>query len=242
MEIFAHRGASAHAPENTMAAFVAAYDQRADAIELDVHVAADGTIVVIHDDTVQRTTQGTGAVAQLTYDQLRRLDAGSTFGASFRGERIPTLAEVLDFVRSTSMRVNIEVKGANLSEERLLQLIRDHDMIERTIVSSFSWNVLRKMQAVESGVQVAPLCTEFHVLTPDEAYARGFQAIHPHLRSLSPMYIRRAIDLGVSLRPYTVNRTEDVSALFRLGTHAIITDDPLRARRIVQQMRSGDRR
>lgn len=239
MEIFAHRGASAHAPENTMAAFVEAYNQRADGIELDIHSAADGTFVVIHDDTVLRTTRVSGTVAQLTYEQLRHLDAGSSFGPSFRGERIPTLAEVLDFVKSTAMKVNIEVKGASVSEERLLELIREYGMVDRTIVSSFSWNVLRKIQALGYGIEVAPLCSEIHVMTPDEAYARGFKAIHPHFRSLSPMYIRRALELGIALRPYTVNRAEDVSALYRLGTHAIITDDPQKARRVVEQMHSG---
>src|SRR4030042_5766395 len=96
--IFAHRGSSVHAPENTLAAFKLAIDQHADGIELDTKLSADGQVVVMHDDTVDRTTNGTGRIKSLTLHELKRLDAGSKFDPSFHAERIPTLAEVFETV------------------------------------------------------------------------------------------------------------------------------------------------
>ncbi len=109
--IEAHRGDSASAPENTLAAFRRAVELGVPSVELDVHPARDGTLVVIHDDTVDRTTDGTGAVSDKTLDELRCLDAGSWFGSQFAGERIPTLAEVLELLAPSATGLNIEIKA-----------------------------------------------------------------------------------------------------------------------------------
>src|SRR5579863_1834901 len=125
MEIFAHRGNSGEAPENTLAAFRQVAGVGADGVEFDVQLSRDGVPVVIHDETVDRTTDGKGAVAGLTLAQLQVLDAGKWFGAAFAGERIPTLEAVLEVFRGASIRVNIELKTNRTPYPGLSQKVID---------------------------------------------------------------------------------------------------------------------
>jgi glycerophosphoryl diester phosphodiesterase len=147
----AHRGDSANAPENTLAAFRAAVALPVRWIELDVHPTQDGVLVVIHDDTVDRTTDGSGAVSDLTGEALRRLDAGSWFDAQFAGERIPTLAEVIDLVGPTGTRLNIEIKspppGLDVARP-VVDLLRQAGKAREYVVSSFDLSVLLEVQAI----------------------------------------------------------------------------------------------
>ncbi|HEX9075950.1 MAG TPA: glycerophosphodiester phosphodiesterase family protein, partial [Anaerolineae bacterium] len=139
--IIAHRGASNWAPENTLAAFQRACALGADGIELDVTLTRDGVPVVIHDDTVDRTTNGKGAVAQMTLEEIRSLDAGSWYSAEFRGEKIPTLAGVLQAVGQCGL-VDIELKGTKLKADGLeaaaIRAVESAGMHERVILSSFN--------------------------------------------------------------------------------------------------------
>ncbi len=137
-KVYGHRGASAEFPENTLAAFRRALELGVAGIELDVHLSADGVPVVIHDETVDRTTNGEGAVAGLTVAHLRELDAG-------QGEYVPTLAEVLDLV-GDRVHVDIEVK-ANAAGEAVLREVRGRDT--RWVISSFDWDVLRYVRSVD---------------------------------------------------------------------------------------------
>ena len=135
--IIAHRGASAYAPENTLAAFDKALDLGAADVEFDVHFGADGQVVVIHDDTVDRTTNGAGAVAALTLAQLKSLDAGSWFAAQFSEERIPTLVELLERYKDR-LHFHIEVKGrAEHLSEKTIDLVRDHGWLDSVTITSF---------------------------------------------------------------------------------------------------------
>ena len=234
MEIWAHRGASAVAPENTLAAFQAAGRLGADAVELDVHMTADGELVVIHDATVQRTTQGRGYVQQLTLKQIRALDAGYKFGPQFRGERIPTLKEALEAIRSAGLCVNIELKSGAAPytgvERRTVDLLVDMGMAERATVSSFQYDMLQRVQAAAGQVPVALLCTEFQPVGAAYAERFGASALHPALNTVTPPYMREAIVRGVAVRPYTVNAEADVRRLRAWGAAAVITDNPALAR------------
>ena len=138
--VFAHRGASAHAPENTLAAFRAAVDQKAQGVELDAKLSSDGVVVVMHDQTVDRTTDGSGNVASLTAIQLHRLDAGSHFSTDFAGEPVPTLEEVFNAV-ADKLLINIELTNyASPLDElpaKVAQLVQQSGLSNRVIISSF---------------------------------------------------------------------------------------------------------
>ena len=160
----AHRGYSARYPENTLAAFNGAIDAGAHMIELDVCLSKDRHLVVIHDETVDRTTNGTGAVKALTLDQLGRLDAGSWFDPRFNTERLPTLAQVLDAVKG-HLLVNIEIKPeafeadgpADAVERQVLNLVREKNMLDEVLVSSFEWLMLDNLRKLEPGIALGLL-------------------------------------------------------------------------------------
>ena len=140
-KIFAHRGASAYAPENTMAAFSLAVHQGADAIELDAKLSADGYVVVMHDDTVDRTTNGTGRVSSLSLAELQKLDAGSKFPPLFKSEKVPTLEEVYE---TLGRKILINVELTNYSTpmddlpDKVIALVKKFNLEERVLLSSFS--------------------------------------------------------------------------------------------------------
>ena len=158
--IIAHRGASAYAPENTLAAFDKALDLGAADVEFDVHFSADGQVVVIHDDTVDRTTNGSGAVAELTLAQLKSLDAGSWFAAQFSEERIPTLMELLERYKDR-LHLHIEVKGrAEHLSEKTIDLVRDHGWLDSVTIISFQKERLEEARAYAPEIPAGWLARE----------------------------------------------------------------------------------
>ncbi len=234
MQIWAHRGASAVAPENTMAAFEAALKLGADAIELDVHRTSDHVLVVIHDETVTRTTQGRGSIATASLAFLQTLDAGYKFGVQFIGEKIPRLDDVLDFIKSTHLLVNIELKTNKVTypglEKQVVELIKEMHMQDRVVLSSFNYQSLRRVQALQEGLQTAMLCSEFRAIAPQDAKRFGAFAVHPAVSLISPMYMQQALQIGVAVRPYTVDDPMVIKQLASMGVDAVITNHPLRAK------------
>ncbi|HHW48137.1 MAG TPA: glycerophosphodiester phosphodiesterase, partial [Clostridiaceae bacterium] len=140
--VIAHRGAPKHAPENTIAAFRKALELGAEGIELDVHLSADGHLVVIHDEKVDRTSDGKGLVKEKTLEELKALDFGSWFSKEFKGETIPTLDEVLELLKSWTGIINIEIKGGSVFypniEEKVVRKIEKLKIEEKIIISSFN--------------------------------------------------------------------------------------------------------
>lgn len=233
--IFAHRGASAYAPENTLAAFRLAVRQGAHAIELDAKLTADGEVVVIHDATLERTTNGRGAVRAHTLAALKRLDAGRYFDAVFSGERIPTLAEVFEAVGGQVL-INVELTNyASLLDDlpqRVAALIRDFGLQHMVMCSSFNPLALvrfhRLMPEVPLGLLTLPgnkgawmrrLCAPW---TPHQAW-------HPAVDDLTAGQVRRARQRGLRVHVYTVNDAAQMRRLCAWGVDGIITDDPLLA-------------
>ncbi len=235
--IIAHRGARDVAPENTLAAFRAALEAGADGIELDVTRCATGEIVVIHDDTVDRTTDGHGRVAEMPFPALRELDAGRWFGEAFAGERIPLLAEVLDAVGGI-LRLNIEIKGKDWRdsgiEAEIAEMIRRRNLAPLVIISSFNPWALRRMRRAAPEVRCGFLyaaprlkCDLAPFLAPRFL---GVEALHPHLALVDDTYVARAQRLGLRLNVWTVNAPEDIRRLAALGVDGIITDHPALAK------------
>ena len=236
--IFAHRGASAHAPENTLAAFELAFAQHADAIELDVKLSADGHVVVIHDPTVDRTTGSHGRVRDLSLAQLRSLEAGSFFSEKYRGEKIPTLEEVFETV-GKRIFINVELTNYNTPRDQLVEtvcmLVKKFGMQKSVIFSSFFASNLSKARAYLPGVPRGLLTFRGFV----GAWARSFgfafgryHALHPNLKDVTPQQIQRVHRLKRRIHVWTVNAAEEMRRLFGWGVDAIITDDPQLAVRV----------
>jgi glycerophosphoryl diester phosphodiesterase len=227
-EVIAHRGASGTRPENTLAAFRRARELGAHMIELDVQLTRDGEVVVLHDGTVDRTTDGRGSVAALTMPEVRRLDAGSWFAREFAGEPVPTLAETLAAV---ALPFNVELKagGGPELEARALAVVRAAGALDRVVFSSFDPDSLVRLRALTADAELAVLWTS-RVVQPAIELAKRVAARGLHLRktAVSPGSLAAAREIGLSIRVWTVNEPKEFAPLAALGATAVFTDYPER--------------
>ncbi len=228
----AHRGASQVAPENTLASFQAAREMGADGVELDATLSADGEVVVIHDDTVDRTTSGQGLVRDLGFDVIKGLDAGSWFGPEFAAERVPALREVMEWARG-DMLLNIELKGASLRsdglEQRVIELIREYQLQARVVLSSFNPFALRRVKQMAPELEAGLLYSPDLPLFLRRAWLRPLakpDALHPSFVMVSDAYLGWARRKGYRVNVWTVDRAEDMAWLISLKVDMIITDRP----------------
>ncbi len=236
-KVVAHRGFSGKAPENTMAAFEKALKVQADGIELDVHLSRDGKLVVMHDEKVDRTTNGTGWIKDLTLAELKRLDNGSWFGEYYKNETIPTLAEVLDRVADSNMIVNIELKNAIIQypnlEQKVIEEVERFQMEGRIILSSFRHDSLQLAKKINPSIQVGALYACGMVDPWVYAGYLGVDAIHPHYLAATPEVVAGCHRHGIKVHPYTVNEAKEWKRLIRAGADAIITNFPDRLRQLL---------
>jgi glycerophosphoryl diester phosphodiesterase len=215
-KIYAHRGASAELPENTLTAFARAVELGADGIELDVHLSKDGVAVVIHDETLDRTTNGSGNVADLTLAELQSLDAGN-------GAPIPTLAQVLELA-SGKLHVDIEVKAA-LAADAVLEETARHENLEFAI-SSFIHDVLRHVRSVDETVELWPLTPVMSDVVIETALALGAPQIAIYEKFLNAEIVSYARSRGLDCWVWTVNDPDEAEAFAAMGVVGICTDDP----------------
>jgi glycerophosphoryl diester phosphodiesterase len=241
----AHRGASTLAPENTIEAFRLAVEAGAGGLELDVHMTRDGHIVVIHDATVDRTTNGSGALSEMTLDELRRFDAGHNFspdGGSTRPYRgrgvwVPTLGEVLE--EFPGVAVNIEIKaGTPGIEETVLGILRDANALGRALVVSTPHAIVKRFRKISSGhISTGASRWEigvFYILSRlrlerlvRPAYdALQVPLLHRGILVVTPRFIRAAQARGVRVDVWTINQAEEMRRLLDLGIDVIMTDRP----------------
>ena len=230
--IFAHRGASAHAPENTLAAFELALAQNADAIELDVKLSADGHAVVIHDPTVDRTTGSLGRVKDLSFQQLQSLDAGGFFSEKYRGEKIPSLEEVFEAVGKRTF-INVELTNYSTPRDSLVEtvcmLVKKFGLQKRVLFSSFFASNLSKARAYLPDVPRGLLAVNGILGSWGRSFGFNFgkyQALHPYLKDVSAQQVQRVHRLNRRIHVWTVNAEADMRRLFHWGVDAIFTDDP----------------
>lgn len=230
----AHRGASGYAPENTMAAFEKAVEMKADYIELDVQLSKDGQLVVIHDTTVDRTTDGTGKVGSLTLEELRKLDAGSYFGPEFAGERIPTLEEVLDAFRGKT-GILIEIKAPHLYpgiEQKVADALVERNMDKpengKIIVQSFDFNSLKKFHHILPDVPIGVLTSGASHLTDPmlQEFKTFADYVNPNLAYVNKDLVNRIHALNMGIMAWTVRDQSQVGPLLEAGVDGIITDYP----------------
>jgi glycerophosphoryl diester phosphodiesterase len=229
-EIWAHRGARREAPENTLPAFELAVAQGADGIELDVQLSADGVVVVMHDEGVDRTTDGNGPVVGHTLAQLQRLDASAGM-SGFSGVRVPSLAETLDLLAPTGLKLNIELKNSEEDypglEELVLAAIAAHDLADRVVLSTFNHYSLKKLETLGTTCELGMLYTDPLYKPWRYASRLGVGAIHPPARFvLGAGWVRHAHAAGLAVRPWVVNSERALARMFRWGVEGVFTDVP----------------
>lgn len=224
-----HRGAAASAPENTVASFRRAVELGVDGVEFDVQRTRDGALVVIHDETVDRTTDGTGPVADLTLAEIRALDAGSWKGAEFAGARVPTLDEVLDAVPAP-LWLFVELKDPSRYpgiEREVLAALRSRGVFERSGISSFDHAALARVREADAHLRIGLLYAR-HPDPVSAARALGALAIHPPLRGLDADLVRAAHAAGLAVLTWTANEPAEIAAARALGVDGIFSDHPER--------------
>ena len=226
--IFAHRGATAYAPENTLPAFELAADMKAFGVELDVHLTKDGVLVVTHDDEISRVSDGKGFVRDLTFDELRSYNFAAKF-EKFGRVQIPTLDEVYELLSSRGLCCNVEIKPSTPGiVKKTLDCAVAHGMREKVIYSSFDhWNLTAVLE-YDSEAFVAPLYGTQIVKPADYAALFGARAIHPHYAQIlnHPEIVARTNEIGIRIHPWTVDDPEAIKKLCDLNVGAIITNKP----------------
>ena len=227
--IIAHRGSKLRAPENTLKAFALAMAEGAQGIELDVWKCGSGELVVTHNNETAPLTGKQGLVEELSLAQLRELDFGE-------GEKIPTLAEVLELTASLDL-LNVEIKGEKIRsrgiERDVFQLLQKKTLLEKTVVSSFNPFILFRLKRISSALRLGLLFHQTSALPLRRAWAACLLRpafLHPESSLLTPRLARRAQRKNQKVIAWTINNIDDLDKCIALGVHGIITDDPLWAR------------
>jgi glycerophosphoryl diester phosphodiesterase len=237
----AHRGASGHAPENTFAAFRKAIAMGAGFIETDLRLSRDARLVAIHDATVNRTTNGQGAVHDLTLAELRRLDAGSWFGSEFAGERIPTIEEILEFAKKHDVVFYLELKpsGSWGGEHALISALRESAEIARTVVISFDPAILANVRKIEPTVMTG-LLFEGQISDPlAKAIEIGARQLAVRGSLVTPRLLKEARQRDLQVVCWTVNHPGHMRLLMEAGVDGIISDYPDRLLELARRKDGG---
>ncbi len=252
--VLGHRGASGYAPENSMAAFQMAIDQGADGIELDVQLTKDGEIVVIHDETIDRTSNGTGWVKDYTLAELRQFNynyqnrsnpwkagdqvLGEVVYPEYDQVDIPTMREVFELFAPTDLIINIEIKTGIVFypiEEKILAMTKEYNMLDRVIFSSFNHYTVMKIKELEPAAEVGFLYEDGTLDMAEYAKAHGVEGLHPALYNLQyPGFVEETHKNGTNLNVWTVNSPEHVALCLQAGVHSVITNYPDMAIQVIE--------
>lgn len=238
---YAHRGASGYFPENTMLAFTKAEEMGCDGIETDVQMTRDGVLVLIHDERIDRTTNGSGLVKDYSYAELCRLDAGSWFGARFAGAKIPTAGELLLLARDTGISIDFEIKNGIIQyegiEEKLIELIYCYGWQEHVILSSFNHYSMVHCKEIAPDLKTGLLYMEG--LYQPSRYARTTRAdaLHPYFHAVNEEIVREAHLEGLLVNTFTVNDPLTMRRLVMMGVDGIVTNYPDRLRAVIDRGR-----
>jgi glycerophosphoryl diester phosphodiesterase len=240
--VIAHRGASAYAPENTLAAFIEAMKMKSDAVELDAKLLKDGSIVVLHDQTLDRTTNGSGTIYRYSYSEIENLDAGSHYDNRFLHERIPTLESIFKEIGG-QLLINVEVTNYDRPWDRLplevIKLVRRYQLQRKVLLSSFNpW-------ALIAAKKFDPEVPRALLTHPGEARAIRFvlkkmvdhMAYHPHFSLVSRKMMTEERRKMKIVNVWTVNERSNMERLLRLGVDGLITDFPDIARDVIERMK-----
>jgi glycerophosphoryl diester phosphodiesterase len=224
----AHRGASGYAPENTFAAFKRAVSQGVSFIETDLHLTRDAHFVAIHDETLERTTNGTGSIHELTLAEARRLDAGSWFASEFMGERIPTLEEILEFTKKHDVVFYLELKPNGFwgGEHALISALRDSGEIPRSVIISFDPAILAALRKIEPTLMTGLLYDGNIDHLFDKAIEIGARQIAVRGDLVTPNFLSQARKRDLQVVCWTVNSPAHMRMLASAGVDGIMSDYP----------------
>lgn len=234
--IFAHRGASNLAPENTLKAFKKAIELKADYIEFDVHQSKDGEIVIMHDSNTFRTTGHIGSIDKMTLKELKQLDCG-------QGEKIPSLNELIELSKG-KIGLNCEVKSKGIAE-KIVSIFRDANLIDSTMISSFKHSELLKIQKLEPRLRLASLnptrtgwiVSWFSRRTMlKNAFQSQFYAINPLYMLVNYKFVKNAHDKNLNVFPWTVDSQTNIENLVRIGVDGIITNNISRVKEVLNKL------
>ncbi|MCJ7732927.1 MAG: hypothetical protein MUP11_00120, partial [Anaerolineales bacterium] len=230
--VFAHRGSSADAPENTLSAFKLAVNQGAKAIELDVQLSADQSVIVFHDSSVDRVTDGSGKIKNLSSQLLKELDAGAAFSPKFSGEKIPTLEEVFDSIDSNIL-INIELKNLTSPFDNLpelvTELIKKHHAENQVLISSFNPISLMKFKELNPTIPIGRLLhnpISIFCFSRFPGMSVNYRSIHLPLTSVNPTRVRAFHQLRKFVFTYTLNNAQDILHALDCGVDGFFTDKP----------------
>lgn len=248
-----HRGASGHAPEHTLAAYELGEIMKSDYIEIDLQMTKDGELIAMHDETIERTTDGTGSIKEYTLEELKSFDAGSWFNEAypdkakpeFMGLEVPTLREVIDRF-GVEANFFIETKSPEVYpglEEKLVEILYEYNLVGehqesgKVIIQSFSAESLKKIRQLDNSIPLVQLLSYYApaVITNDEVtkikeYASG---IGMHFTAINPGYVKKVRDSGLLIYPYTVNEKEDMEMLLSWGVTGMFTNYPDRLQEVI---------
>ena len=227
--VYAHRGGRKWAPENTMSAFRKSLEHGADGIELDVQRCSSGELVVFHDHTLERTTNGVGQLSDCSLDELRRLSAGAWFDQEFEEERIPTLQEVLNLVDGQVL-LNVEIKNMPVYyeniEDDVIEMLEGYSHQDRIIISSFDNRLVKRIHQRKPEWNFATLMVGIPADLVEHCHQIGAKYWHPEFESILPDALEEARAAGISTNCWTVNDERDWVRVLKDGVDGIITDDP----------------
>lgn len=239
-QIWAHRGASADAPENTMAAFELAILEGADAIEIDLQVSSDGELVICHDESLERLAGFPGFVVQTPWDELKVIDI-AYHRPEFPLMAMPRLADLLDLLEPTNLALNVELKNSILPmpaiERKAYEMTRDFAKNHRVIFSSFNHQSMVTLLDIDPTLEVAPLYSRVEEADPFLMAGLGMKALHPQWQVLrDDDYVQRAHSAGLKMHTWTIDRPGDLRRIIQARPAAIITNVPLQMRRFVEEV------
>ena len=236
---YAHRGASGYRPENTMLAFEYAIELGATGFETDVQLTADGVPVLIHDESLLRTTGVDVYVKDMSYDEIKQLDAGSWFDPQFKDATIPTLEELLQLGRKHKLIINLELKNGLVLypdlEEKVIELIEKYDYSDNIIISSFNHYSLKKCHTLRPLLKTGILYMEGIYEPWHYAKSIGATKLHAPFYAAYPQWISEAKEHGCQYNVYTVNDDKQMQEFIAAGVAGIITDYPDKLAALLQQ-------
>ncbi len=236
--VIAHRGDKAYAPENTLSSFKQAAEKGADAVEFDVKLSADCQVIVLHDQTVDRTTNGRGNAAKLPLAMLREMEAGVQFPGKFTGERIPTLDEVFETI-GRRIYMNVELTNYSTSNDELIpkvvELVIKHGLQSRVLFSSFLTRNLEKIRLLLPNVPRAILTLPglMGLWGRTIGWRGDYDALNPYLKDLNIGLVDRVHSAGKRVNAWTVTTEVDINRMISMGVDGIITDDPAMVLRLL---------
>lgn len=228
MLAIAHRGASGYAPENTLAAFKRAVSQGVSFIETDLHLTRDAHFVAIHDEVVDRTTNGHGSIHEMTLQEVRRLDAGSWFASEFTGERVPTLDEILEFTKKNDVVFYLELKPSGFwgGEHALIGALRETGEIPRSVVISFDPSILAALRKLEPTLMTGLLYNGQIEEPFEKATEIGARQLAVRGDLLTPNFVQQARKRDLQVVCWTVNSPAHMRMLATAGVDGIMSDYP----------------